>query len=113
MENNDCYEPRNKKSREDKQFRENLLNVCGNFAKTSLDCIEKQNNELEQLQQENQKLRNQLEEKDKVIDEINKRCNQEISAATIQYKRQKRNDTWQYIISHKRILEILESGKNV
>ncbi len=53
-------------------------------------------------------LEHQLEEKDKVIDEIEKRCNQEISSAMIQYERHKRNDTWQYIIAHKRILEILE-----
>ena len=57
-------------------------------------------------------LQKQVEEKDKTIDEIEKRCNQEISAATIQYERHKRNDTWQYIIAHKRILEILERGKN-
>ncbi len=57
-------------------------------------------------------LQHQLEEKDKVIGEIEKRCNQEISAATIQYERHKRNDIWQYIIAHKRILEILEGGKS-
>ena len=57
-------------------------------------------------------LEKQLEEKDRVINEINKRCNQEINAAAIQYERHKRNDTWQYIIAHKRILEILERGKN-
>ena len=57
-------------------------------------------------------LKKQLEEKDKVISEINKRCNQEISAALIQYERHKRNDTWQYIIAHRRILEILERGKS-
>lgn len=57
-------------------------------------------------------LQHQLEEKDKVINEIEKRCNQEISAANVQYERHKRNDSWQYIIAHKRILEILERGKN-
>ncbi len=66
----------------------------------------------DELLRENKRLREQLEEKDKVIDEIEKRCNQEISAATIQYERHERNDTWQYIIAHKRILEILERGKN-
>ena len=60
-----------------------------------------------------EELQHQLEEKDKVIDEIEKRCIQEISAATIQYERHKRSDTWQYIIAHKRILETLERGKNV
>ena len=57
-------------------------------------------------------LQHQLEEKDKIIDEIEKRCNQEINAATIQYERHKKSDIWQYIIAHKRILEILERGKN-
>ncbi len=57
-------------------------------------------------------LKFKLEEKDKIIDEIEKRCNQEINAATIQYERHKKSDIWQYIIAHKRILEILERGKN-
>ena len=47
MENNNYYEPTIKTARDNKQFKEDLLNVCNNFAKTSLDCIEKQNNELE------------------------------------------------------------------
>ena len=67
----------------------------------------------DELLRENKRLRSQLEEKDKIIEEINNRCNQEISAATLQYEKHKRNDTWQYLIAHKRILEILERGKNV
>lgn len=63
------------------------------------------------LENQNVNLQHELEEKDKVIDEIEKRCNQEINAATIQYERNKRNDTWQYIIAHKRILEILERAR--
>lgn len=66
----------------------------------------------DELLRENKRLRSQLEEKDKVIKEVEKRCNQEINSAMIQYERHKRNDTWQYIIVHKRILEILERGKN-
>ena len=55
-------------------------------------------------------LEEKIREKDNVIYEIEKRCNQEISAATIQYERYLRSDTWQYIIAHKRILKILKSG---
>ena len=63
MENNNYYEPTIKTARDNKQFKEDLLNVCGNFAKMSLDCIEKQNNELEQLQNEQQQLISFLENK--------------------------------------------------
>ncbi len=63
MENNNYYEPTIKTARDNKQFKEDLLNVCGNFAKMSLDCIEKQNNELEQLQNEQQQLISFLEDK--------------------------------------------------
>ena len=41
---------------------ENLLNVMGSFSETALDCIEKQNEEIEDLQKENQELKKQLEE---------------------------------------------------
>ena len=70
MENNDYYESIIKTTRNDKQFKEDLLNVCGNFAKTSLDCIEKQHSELEQLQQEKQQLIYFLEDKIKEYDEL-------------------------------------------
>ena len=66
----------------------------------------------DELLRENKRLKSQLEEKDKIINEIEKRCNQEISAATIQYERHKRSDIWQYIIAHKRILEKLKRGKD-
>ena len=46
------------------------------------------------------------------LDVLLENYNQEISAANVQYERHKRNDSWQYIIAHKRILEILERGKN-
>ena len=38
-------------------MNEDLLNVMGSFSDTALDCIEKQNEEIEQLQQENQSLK--------------------------------------------------------
>ena len=68
MENNDYYEPTIKTSRKNKKFKEDLLNVCSNFAKVSLDCIEKQNNELELLQQEKHQLISFLEDKIKECD---------------------------------------------
>lgn len=44
---------------------EDLLNVIGRFSEVSLDCLEKQNEEIEHLEQENQQLkdRNKLLEK--------------------------------------------------
>ena len=53
------------------QFKEDLLNVCGNFAKTSLDCIEKQNNELEQLKNKNKEISNFSNEQ--LLEELSKR----------------------------------------
>ena len=66
--------------------------------------------QLDELLRENKMLRIHLKEKDKIIDEIEKRCNQEISVAAVQYERHKTSNTWQYIIAHKKILEILERG---
>ena len=40
---------------------EDLLNVMGSFSETALDCIEKQNEEIEQLQQENSQLKMRIE----------------------------------------------------
>lgn len=48
-------------------MNEDLLNVMGSFSDTALDCIEKQNEEIEQLQQENQSLKDKIE---KAIEEI-------------------------------------------
>lgn len=42
-------------------MNEDLLNVMGSFSDTALDCIEKQNEEIEQLQQENQSLKDSIE----------------------------------------------------
>lgn len=58
-------------------------------------------------------LQDELEIKNEIIDIVKQKCNQEITAATIQYERHKRNNTWLYIVAHKRILEILEKGDNV
>ena len=63
MENNDYYEPTIKTSRNDKQFQKDVLNVTGNIVKTSLNCIEKQHNELEKLEKEKQQLISFLEDK--------------------------------------------------
>ena len=36
---------------------EDLLNVMGSFSETALDCIEKQNEEIEDLKKENARLK--------------------------------------------------------
>lgn len=48
---------------------EDLLNVFGSFSEISLDCIEKQNEEIEQLEKENNKYKQVI---DKLNDAINK-----------------------------------------
>ena len=47
---------------------EDLLNVMGSFSETALDCIEKQNEEIEDLKKENAQLKDKLTEIKKVID---------------------------------------------
>ena len=47
---------------------EDLLNVMGSFSETALDCIEKQNEEIEDLKKENARLKDKLTEIKKVID---------------------------------------------
>ena len=39
---------------------EDLLNVMGSFAETALDCIEKQNKEIEDLKKENARLKDKI-----------------------------------------------------
>ena len=39
---------------------EDLLNVMGSFSKTALDCIEKQNEEIEDLKKENARLKDKI-----------------------------------------------------
>ena len=63
MEINDYYEPTIKTTRNDKQFQKDVLNVTGNIVKTSLNCIEKQHNELEKLENEKPQLISFLEDK--------------------------------------------------
>ena len=43
------------------EFEQGLANIMGNFIETELDCVEKQNQEIEQLQQENQQLKEVIE----------------------------------------------------
>ena len=47
---------------------EDLLNVMGNFSETALDCIEKQNEEIEDLKKENAQLKDKLKDIEKILD---------------------------------------------
>lgn len=42
-------------------MNEELLNVMGSFSETALDCIEKQNEEIEDLKKENARLKEMFE----------------------------------------------------
>lgn len=42
-------------------FEKDLANVMGSFMEVNLDCVEKQNQEIEQLQQENNQLKEDYE----------------------------------------------------
>lgn len=42
------------------EFEKDLANVMGSFIETELDCVEKQNQEIEQLQQENKQLKDKI-----------------------------------------------------
>ena len=41
---------------------EDLLNVMGSFSETALDCIEKQNEEIEDLKRENARLKDKFKD---------------------------------------------------
>ena len=41
-------------------MNEDLLNVMGSFSEISLDCLEKQNEEIEQLEEENKQLKERI-----------------------------------------------------
>ena len=41
---------------------EELLNVMGSFSETALDCIEKQNEEIEDLKKENTRLKDKIKD---------------------------------------------------
>lgn len=49
-------------------MNKDLLNVMGRFSEVSLDCIEKQNEEIEDLKKQNARLKDKLIEIKKVID---------------------------------------------
>ena len=57
---------------------EDLLNVFGSFSEVSLDCIEKQNEEIEQLEKENQQLEKENKKYKQVIDKLNDAINKMI-----------------------------------
>ena len=43
-------------------MNEDLLNVMGSFSETALDCIEKQNEEIEDLKKENARLKDKFKD---------------------------------------------------
>ena len=47
---------------------EELLNVMGSFSETALDCIEKQNEEIEDLKKENARLKEKIEKATNWVD---------------------------------------------
>ena len=49
-----------------------LLNVMGSFSETALDCIEKQNEEIEDLKKENARLKDKIEKAIELIKHIDK-----------------------------------------
>ena len=42
------------------EFEQGLANIMGSFIETELDCVEKQNQEIEQLKQENKQLKEKI-----------------------------------------------------
>lgn len=61
-------------------FEQGLANIMGSFIETELDCVEKQNQEIEQLKQENKQLKDIRETAINYIDQVimYKSCAREI-----------------------------------
>ena len=49
---------------------EDLLNVMGSFSETALDCIEKQNEEIEDLKKENARLKDKIDKYIEIIENL-------------------------------------------
>lgn len=49
-------------------MNEDLLNVMGSFSETALDCIEKQNEEIEDLKKENARLKDKIQKATNFVD---------------------------------------------
>lgn len=64
------------------------------------------------LQQENQQLKEQLQQREEVIEEAIKKCELEISASSSQYERRHKQQDLIYKVAHERILDILNKYKN-
>lgn len=62
------------------EFEQGLANIMGSFILTELDCVEKQNQEIEQLKQENKQLKDIRETAINYIDQVimYKSCAREI-----------------------------------
>ena len=52
------------------EFEQGLANIMGSFIETELDCVEKQNQEIEQLKQENKQLKDIRETAINYIDQV-------------------------------------------
>ena len=50
-------------------MNEDLLNVMGSFSETALNCIEKQNEEIENLKKENARLKDKLNKINDLLNE--------------------------------------------
>lgn len=67
--------------------------------------------ELIKSERENRQLKEQLQQKDEVIEEAIKKCEQEIRASTYQYDKSHKQQDWVYKVAHERVLDILNKYK--
>lgn len=64
-----------------------------------------------ELLQENRRLKEQLKQRDEVIDEAINKCELEIRASSYQYEKNHKQQELCYKVAHERIMEILNKYK--
>ena len=78
-----------------------ILNITGSMFDTMLDYVDNSNNELEQLQQQNQKYK-------EVIDKLKKHCEIEINASNHYLENHSSQKELCHKVAHQRILDIIK-----
>ena len=85
----------------------NINNFYSSDCRIFINALLKENKKLKQALEYAKKIEKDYKEK---FDKAIKRCKQEISAASIQYERENKQQHLVYKVAHERMLKILQGG---